>query len=92
MQFDPITFLELTTYPKEKEAELRQELYQRMAQFLIEKFVEGLEEGPLDELQKKLDKAKTPQQAIELIEKFDPSFSQKKLAYLEMYKKQFLGK
>jgi hypothetical protein len=87
--FDPITFLEIKNVPEDKYPELRQSLYQDIIQFLLEKFTDPLTDEELIELENDMPKVQTYEQVIELIQRYDPQFEEKRAQYLDMYKMQF---
>lgn len=87
--FEPITFLNLTYLPLEKQERYRPEIYKNMGLFLIQKFLDERNANEIDEIEMRLTEIKDFQSVAILILTYDPSFEQKRENWLNEYKKQF---
>lgn len=87
--FDPIDFLGLTNLTKDEQEFLRPKIYINMVQFLINEFLESLNEDEIYKLGNEVKQIKTYEDSILIFNKYDPNFNEKKGKYLQKYKENF---
>lgn len=89
LAFDPIKFLELGNLPATDQNRLRPQILRHMAFYLIQIFLENLNEKDFIEVEKLTSKVKSYGEVTALISRYNPDFSNQKLEYLKSYKDQF---
>lgn len=86
--FDPLAFLAITVEPTQADR-WRHALWQELAAFMLEQFVNSLNDEELEEVERVLPYITEYDLALRLIRHYRPNFDQLKSTYLETYKAGF---
>ncbi len=87
--FDPIIYLGLESLNQAQITNLRPQLYNDIAGYIVSRFVDSLSEDQIEQIEPQLSAINNYQTLISVILQIQPEFESEKIRYLEDYRQQF---